>query len=222
MTSIEHLDGPQSFARAYNVSRETLEHFQIYEKLLRQWQMRFNLVASSTIDDIWHRHMGDSAQLLQLVFNKTNQLDSGNWLDLGSGAGFPGLVIAILMAERPDFKIHLVESRSRKCAFLHEVARQTKTSVEIHRCRIETLASTSRLDKVEVVSARAVAPLTGLLELAVPFMGPETRGLFLKGAEAEREIDDARKSWDFSLRRVASRTAHNSVILEISQPVRKK
>src|SRR5262245_10706309 len=158
--------GPAEFAAAFHVSRETLARLATYEGLLRQWQSAVNLVAASTLDAIWHRHFADSAQLLALAPG------ARAWVDLGSGAGFPGLVIALLLAgdpspERPGPqaklpRMTLIESNARKCAFLREVVRATRIarslSVDILSTRIETATTQVSLQAPDVVSARAVAP----------------------------------------------------------------
>jgi 16S rRNA (guanine527-N7)-methyltransferase len=126
------------------------------------------------------------------------------------------LVIAILETGRPEFRMHLVESNRKKCAFLAEVARETIAPVEIHTGRIEGLAESADRLKPDVVSARALAPLPRLFELAAPFFGPRTRGLFLKGEEAEAEIEAARESWDFTARLHASLTSARSHIVEVA------
>jgi 16S rRNA (guanine527-N7)-methyltransferase len=146
-----------------------------------------NLVAPATLSEVWHRHFADSAQLLALA-----PADARRWLDLGSGAGFPGLVLAILLAGRGGTaRVTLVESDTRKAAFLREVARQTGAPVDILSIRIEALPTQASLQAVDVVTARALAPLPRLLELAVPVFGANTVGLFLKGREAAAEVAQA-------------------------------
>lgn len=183
---------PEDFARAFGVSRETLERLQTYESLLKQWQRTINLVAASTLDDTWHRHFADSAQLLALAPPAAE-----HWLDLGSGAGFPGLVLAILLKERGRGRVTLIESDTRKAAFLAEVARRTGVVVDIRGTRIEKSATQAKLAPVDVVTARALAPLPRLLDLSAPFFSGPTIGLFLKGREAEAEVEAAKKLWDF-------------------------
>jgi 16S rRNA (guanine527-N7)-methyltransferase len=180
------------FARRFSVSRETLERLQTYESLLRQWQKTINLVAASTLDSVWSRHFADSAQLLALA-----PPDAKRWLDLGSGAGFPGLVLALMLVGREGAKVILVESDTRKAAFLGEVARRTGAPVDIRPERIEKAATQAKLAPVDVITARALAPLSRLLDLAAPAFSDETIGLFLKGREAETEIDAAKERWDF-------------------------
>lgn len=175
--------GPDDFARAFSVSRETLAKFELYANLLKRWQNAVNLVAPSTLGDVWHRHFADSAQLLALA-----PPEARRWLDLGSGGGFPGLVLALLLDERGGARVTLVESDTRKAAFLREVARQTGAPVDILSIRIEELPTHASLQTVDVVTARALAPLPRLLELAAPVFGADTVGLFLKGREAAAEV----------------------------------
>jgi 16S rRNA (guanine527-N7)-methyltransferase len=180
------------FARQFHVSRETIDKLLTYEALLRQWQKTINLVGPSTLDVAWSRHFADSAQLLALVPPAAK-----HWLDLGSGAGFPGLVLAVMLADRPGAKMTLIESDARKAAFLAEVARKTGAPVDIRPERIEKCATQSKLGPVDVITARALAPLPRLLELAAPAFAAHTTGLFLKGREAESEVDAAKERWAF-------------------------
>ena len=205
------IDTPERFASHFNVSRETIERLEIYEALLKQWQKGTNLVAPKTLDQIWHRHFADSAQLLSLV------PDSVTWLDLGSGAGFPGLVIAICLANREDGQVQIVESNARKCAFCKEVVRETGCSVEIHCERIESLGGRDRFDRIEIVTARALSPLSELLALAEPFFQPHTRGLFLKGRKAETELMLAENDWDFRAELTPSVTDCQASIIQVSE-----
>jgi len=204
------ITGPQAFAEAFKVPRETIHRLSRYAELLTEWQGRQNLVSSASLPHLWDRHFADSAQLVSLA------PEARLWLDLGSGAGFPGLVVAILKRHDPQFRMHLVESTAKKCAFLAVVAEATEAPVEIHAMRIEELARQVQKLKPEVVSARALAPLPELLDLAAPFFGPETRGLFLKGRDAEREVTAATKRWSFTSRLHPSLTAPGSAIVEIS------
>lgn len=203
------VEGPEDFAEVFKVPRETIHRLARYEELLSHWQKSTNLIAPSTLPQLWSRHFADSAQLLTLAQN------ARLWLDLGSGAGFPGMVVALLGAGRPGFRVHLVETSRKKCAFLAEVARATQAPVEIHAMRIEDLAETADRLAPDVVSARALAPLPRLFELVSPFFGPGTRGLFLKGREASTEIEAARAAWDFAVRQHPSLTA-DSHILEVT------
>ena len=199
--------GPEDFAARFNVSRETISKLSAYEALLRQWQKTINLVAPSTLDDIWGRHFADSAQLLALA-----PAEARAWLDLGSGAGFPGLVLAILLAGRGGASMTLVESDTRKAAFLAEVARQTGVPVDILRDRIENRATQAKLD---VITARALAPLPRLLDLAAPYFTAETVGLFLKGREAQAEVDQALKRWEFLSALHPSQTDREGRVVEV-------
>jgi len=202
--------GPEDFAEVFKVPRETIHRLTRYAELLAHWQKSTNLVGPSTLPRLWSRHFADSAQLLTLAQN------ARLWLDLGSGAGFPGLVVAILKAGQPGFRMHLVESNRKKAAFLAEVARETGAPVEIHAMRIEDLAKSAHGLEPDVVSARALAPLPRLFELASPFFGPGTTGLFLKGREAESEIEEAKANFDFTTRLHPSLTAADSHIVEVT------
>ncbi len=199
--------GPEDFAARFGVSRETIVKLLAYAALLQQWQRTINLVAPSTLDDVWDRHFADSAQLLALA-----PPDAQYWLDLGSGAGFPGLVLAIILAERGGANVTLVESDTRKAAFLAEVARQTRVPVDILRARIEKCATQS---KVDVITARALAPLPRLLDLAAPYYAAETVGLFLKGREAQAEVDQALNRWEFSSALHPSQTDRDGRVVEV-------
>ncbi len=171
------------FARLIPVSRETTIRLEILLALLARWQRRINLVGATSLADPWRRHILDSAQLFRHLPGPDIRL-----LDLGSGAGFPGLVLAIMGVG----EVHLVESDRRKAAFLREAARETGTEgVRVHVARIEDMAPLP----VEVVTARALAPLPRLLALAEPFLGPATTALFLKGRNLEAELTAARRHW---------------------------
>ncbi|MGQ0674196.1 MAG: 16S rRNA (guanine(527)-N(7))-methyltransferase RsmG [Hyphomicrobium sp.] len=195
------------FGEAFPVSRETLDRLETYAALLRRWQSTINLVAPSTLDAIWHRHFADSAQLLSHIPHSASGL-----LDIGSGAGFPGLVMAILLEGRQECRATLIESDSRKAAFLREVARATGVAVDILCARIESATTHAKVGQIDVVSARALAPMSRLLGLAQPFLSPGAKGLFLKGREVEAELAEARKRWDFSVELVPSRTAPDACI----------
>jgi len=182
----------EDFAGYFSVSRETLSRLMAYAALLEQWQRTINLVAPSTLHDVWGRHFADSAQLLALA-----PPGARRWLDLGSGAGFPGLVLAILLAGRGEGRMALIESDTRKAAFLAEVARQTGVTVDIYAERIEKGATQAKLGPIDVITARALAPLPRLLDLAAPYFSQATVGLFLKGREAQGEVELAQRCWDF-------------------------
>lgn len=215
--------GPEDFAAAFDVSRETIERLVIYEKLLRQWQKAVNLVAPSTLDATWHRHFADSAQLLPLAPPGLR-----SWIDLGSGAGFPGLVVAIMLAGKArgdGTHITLIESDSRKCAFLREVVRQTGFSAAVAVDILSKRAESVRIQVNEtlprVVSARALAPLDQLLGLAAPLSPPGTTGLFCKGKGAAKELQEAEKTWNFKSELVPSVTEKDGRVVVIRQLERK-
>lgn len=190
---VDHIRGPDGFQKVFTVSRETLDRLVVYETLLKRWQKTINLVAPSTLDDIWHRHFADSAQLWAYA-------PSGavHWLDLGSGAGFPGLVLAILAADRGGTRHTLIESDSRKAAFLREVARQTGVAVDILCMRIEKPETRAKVREINCVTARALAPMPRLAELVAPYFASDTLGLFSKGRDVASELDEAARSWAFS------------------------
>jgi 16S rRNA (guanine527-N7)-methyltransferase len=194
MAKVAIFSGPMQFQAAFAVSRETIEKLETYAALLKQWQKAVQLVAPGTLDDIWHRHLADSAQLLAIA-----RPDWRHWIDLGSGAGFPGLVIAVMSAQLPGQRVTLIESDSRKAAFLAEVARKTGAPVDIIPARIESSSTHVKVKPGDVISARALAPLAQLLALAAPYQAPGCQGLFLKGRDADLEVEDARKAWQFEL-----------------------
>jgi 16S rRNA (guanine527-N7)-methyltransferase len=193
-----------------SVSRETEQLLDQYVALLTRWQGIKNLVGPSTLASVWTRHIADSAQLVALA------PDARTWLDLGSGAGFPGLVVAILLRERPGFHVHLVESNGRKCAFLREVARSLRLPVTVHDGRIEAVLP--RLGgPVDVVSARALAPLRELIGLTESLLTTGTPGLFPKGQDVGDELTGASKYWRIQASTVASRTDPKARIVVVTQ-----
>ncbi|MFL4997304.1 MAG: 16S rRNA (guanine(527)-N(7))-methyltransferase RsmG [Microvirga sp.] len=191
-----------------NVSRETFEKLELLERELRRWQAIKNLVGPATLDQIWDRHIVDSLQLLDLA------PDAGTWLDLGAGAGFPGLVLAIAGAER-GLQVNLVESNSRKCAFLRHIARLTGAPAKVHEARLETVVP-GFVGKADVVSARALASLPMLLDWTEPLLKAGTMGLFPKGRDAEIELTEARKKWTFEAEILPSLTDPEARILRIT------
>jgi 16S rRNA (guanine527-N7)-methyltransferase len=191
-----------------NVSRETFEKLELLERELRRWQAIKNLVGPATLDQVWDRHIADSLQLLDLA------PEARTWLDLGSGAGFPGLVLAIAGVER-GLKVHLVESNSRKCAFLRHIARLTGSAAIIHEARLEAIIP-DFIGKADVVSARALAALTQLLDWTAPVLKTGTIGLFPKGRDAEIELTEARKKWTFEAEILPSLTDSEARILRIT------
>lgn len=197
------------------VSRETGQRLAILVDLVRKWQPAENLVSRATLPVIWRRHIADSAQLVPM-FPKARR-----WLDLGSGAGFPGLVVAILVMDRPDGgRVDLIESNSRKCAFLRAAIRQTGAPADVHEGRIAAVLREWR-NPVDVVTARALAPLTDLFAMVFPMVSTGSHTAFLKGRDFAREISEASKSWDFDLVNHRSLVDSNGVILEITRLSRK-
>ena len=206
-----NIKNAQDFAQSFDVSRETLERLEIYADCLVEWNRAINLVAPTTIEHLWQRHIADSAQVLAYA------TDSRNLVDLGSGAGFPGLTLAILLRDQNDTLVQLVESNGKKCAFLRHVARQTGAPVEIIEARIETLSDKHTLGKVDCITARALAPLGKLLGYAAPLFAENTKALFMKGREVTRELDEAAKDWSFEVQLHQSRTDPDGQIVEISK-----
>ncbi len=191
-----------------DVSRETFERLQAFEQIIRKWSVKINLAASSTLDNLWSRHILDSAQIANL------QQPNGNWLDLGSGGGFPGIIIAILMRDYPGSHIHLVESVGKKATFLKIALLETGGQGTVHNMRINEAAS-SIID-IQTVTARALAPLNDLLNLADPWLSRGATGLFHKGREFKEELTFTRDHWAFDLIEHQSRVDAQSVILQIS------
>jgi len=211
--------GQPEFARelkalGINVSRETLQRLETYAALLAKWQAKINLVGPATLPDLWRRHFLDSAQLIPII-SSLPQLGGRNLVDMGSGAGFPGLVLAIMT----DWRVHLIDSDQRKCAFLRQVALDCGVldRVTIHAKRIEQVTGIA----ADVVTARACAPLDELLALAEPFIGEKGTGLFLKGAQAEEELTQAQRHWTMRLDRRESISDPAGTILIVSHLKRK-
>jgi 16S rRNA (guanine527-N7)-methyltransferase len=196
-----------------NVSRETLAKLEILVAELGRWHCVKNLVGPSALAEVWERHVGDSLQLLCLA------PDAKRWLDLGSGAGFPGLVLAIALAETGGARVHLIESDARKCAFLREVARLTGAPAIVHHSRIEDVIAT--FSGMEVVTARALAPLQRLFEWTQTLLRTGTVGLFLKGRNVEAELTEAGKSWRFDVDLIPSRTDSEARIVRVRSLSRK-
>jgi 16S rRNA (guanine527-N7)-methyltransferase len=202
--------GPEQFRSelqvlGVDVSRETMTALETYAGLLRKWQKAINLVSAATLDDLWRRHFLDSAQILPLLPTGLGQI-----VDLGSGAGFPGLVLALLSG-RPT---QLVESDQRKAAFLGEVARATGCAgrVQVHAARVEALKPWA----ASAITARALADLGQLLDWAAPFVTADTVCIFPKGAKAEDELTAALRHWKMTVERRRSVTDPTGLILRLS------
>ncbi|HEU0223061.1 MAG TPA: 16S rRNA (guanine(527)-N(7))-methyltransferase RsmG [Paracoccaceae bacterium] len=208
------METAEAFAGAFDVSRETLARLRLYEELLGKWSRSINLVSAASLKAVGHRHFADSAQLLALAPGAAR-----SWIDLGSGAGFPGLVVAILAAEqRPALALTLVEADARKVAFLRELSRLVQVPVRIEACRAEALPARPH----DVVSARALAPLPRLLELAAPFLAGGGVALLPKGAGWRSELTEAQAAWHIAVRAVPSLTDPAAQILCITEVQRAK
>jgi 16S rRNA (guanine527-N7)-methyltransferase len=200
----------ESLAR-FNVSRESLTRLEILVQLLLDWQKHINLIAPSTIPDVWNRHVIDSLQLVPLLPAKMLAI-----ADLGTGAGFPALVLAAVQPAT----VHMYETNTKKVAFLHEALRQMKCNAVVHRERLEPLQVPVNMPKVQVVTARAFAPLPLLLDLAEPFMRAGATALFHKGQDIDMELTQAAKSWTITSHKHPSVTDSHSVILEVKELAR--
>ena len=192
------------------VSRETEIRLDRFVELLREWQAKTNLVAPSTLPTLWTRHIADSLQLLTLA------PDAKIWVDLGSGGGFPGIVLACALAEVSGGMVHLIERNAKKAAFLREALRITGASGTVHLADIED--SVDRITgPVDCVTARAVAPLHQLIGFAEPLVGQGAKALFLKGQDVEAELTKATKCWKIDSQLHSSRTGGHGWIVELDQ-----
>jgi 16S rRNA (guanine527-N7)-methyltransferase len=188
-----------------SVSRETITALRAFEAEVRRWTPTVNLVSRSSLEHLWDRHINDSAQIFRAC-----PTDATRWLDLGSGGGFPGLVVAILGREfRPELHVTLVESDQRKAAFLRQTAQKLGLDVVVMAKRIESLPPQG----ADVVSARALAPLAELLDLSLPHLKSGGTALFLKGARYAEEVSAARKSWAFDLETLPSAAQPDAALL---------
>jgi len=189
------------------VSRETADRLDRLVDLVVDRTRKTNLIAASTVPDIWMRHVADSLQLLSLAEGRV-------WADLGSGGGFPGLVIACALAECPEHTIHLVESRERKAAFLAEAARIVGLPAIVHTARIEDIAD--QLSPIDIVAARAVAPLPKLLGYVYPLVKKGAKALLMKGQDVEAELTQASRYWRIAAQLVPSKTDSAGRIMIVS------
>lgn len=197
--------GAEQFQRSENVSRETIERLQLYASLLEAWNPSSKLVSGSTLADVWFRHFLDSSQLSRHLPECASLC-----ADLGSGGGFPGMVLAILAAERrPDLRFALIEANLRKCEFLKQVSMQTGVPVEVLRDRAESCHP----QEADIVVARGLAPLTRLVGLAERHLRTGGVCIFPKGASHESEVLDAKSRWEFTIDRVQSVTRKTSALL---------
>jgi 16S rRNA (guanine527-N7)-methyltransferase len=189
---------------------DTLRRLEIYAHLLEKWRRAVNLVGKSTLDDIWIRHFADCLQVSKAV------PEARRWLDLGSGAGFPGLVTAIKYAGEPDTKVHLIESNQRKCAFLRTVARETSVPALVHCGRLAEILPT--LDEpIDAVSARALAPLEALLGFAEKFLEKGAVGVFSKGKQFEAELTGSLTAGKYLITTMESRTSSTARLVLVKR-----
>jgi 16S rRNA (guanine527-N7)-methyltransferase len=197
------------------VSRETQGRLEHFAALFLKWSRSINLVAPSTVKDLWDRHIADSAQIFQLCPEPIH------WVDLGSGGGFPGIVTAILLAEVGSGRVDLIESNQKKAAFLRVCLMECEARGAVHAIRIE--AAASAIPTCDAVSARALADLEALMGYAAPWAADneKLRLLLHKGRDYQREVEKARGRWEFDLLKHVSVVDPDSVILEIARPRRK-
>jgi len=190
------------------VSRETAARLDRFVELLLRWQKNINLIAPSTIETVWTRHIADSLQLLALA------PEAKRWVDLGSGAGFPGLVIACALASKAGAIVHLVESNAKKAAFLREAVRHTGAPALVHAVRIEEFVKNFR-EPPDAITARGLAPLKLLLKLADPLLKSGAVGVFPKGQDVDVELTEASRYWNIDAKLVPSKTDSRSRIVVV-------
>lgn len=209
---VREIKSPDDLERVFSVSRETIDRLKIYESVLTKWQRAVNLVAPKSLPDIWQRHFADSLQIAPLIPASARTL-----VDLGSGGGFPGLVLAAHFADAGGPAVTLVESDQRKAAFLREAARAMEISVDILSTRIENDANLAALSGVDIVTARALARLSRLFALVQPFVSRETVCIFMKGRDAAQEIAEARRNWSFECTAHPSKTDEQAKVAVITR-----
>jgi 16S rRNA (guanine527-N7)-methyltransferase len=192
------------FAAASGATPTEVANLERFRALLAEWNRRLNLVSDASLAGFWGRHALDSRQLADLA------PQAKLWVDIGAGAGFPGLVLAIRLQQTPEAKVRLIESQAKKCRFLEAVVRALDLPAEVCNARAEDLGF-----RADVVTARAVAPLTKLLAFAQPHLARGGLGLFLKGQGAEAEVAEARKAWRFACELVPSRSDPSGRIVKI-------
>jgi 16S rRNA (guanine527-N7)-methyltransferase len=204
----------QDRARAVDlmpVSRETLSRLDHFVELLLARNQITNLIADSTVPHVWTRHVADSLQLVSLAQGRA-------WADLGSGGGFPGLVIACALAEHDSGVVHLIESRDRKAVFLRDAVRAVGAPAVVHRARVEEFVP--KLEPVDVVTARALAPLPKLLEYVEPLVAKGAKALLMKGQDVETELTYAAKYWKIRSEIIPSKTDPSGRILVVFELAR--
>ena len=210
LTAIEVADAP-AFRAAMSATEAQMGDLQAYLGILADWNHRMNLVGPSALDQFWPRHAWDSAQLLR------HAPDARTFADLGAGAGFPGLILAILLKGTPRAHVHLVESMAKRCRFLNEVVRALVLPATVHNARAEDLDLT-----VDIVTARACAPLPRLLSYARPYLRRGATAMFLKGQDVVAELDEATKSWKFHSHLRPSLSNPSGHILVVEGAVRER
>jgi 16S rRNA (guanine527-N7)-methyltransferase len=197
------------------VSRETLARLDKFVAVLLERQARINLIAASTLPELWTRHIADSLQLLPLA------PEARVWADFGSGAGFPGLVLACALAETAGAEVHLVESTGKKASFLRDAVAVTGAPAIVHNVRIEEFVRNGGV-MPDVVTARALAPLSRLLGYAEPLVKTGAKALFLKGQDVEAELTESSKYWTIQASLVPSKTSENSRIVVVREAAKRK
>ena len=199
MTAIDAL-------KDYDVSRETLERLTEFAALLEKWNPKINLVSKATLPDLWHRHILDSAQLYPFLQG------ASKIVDIGTGGGFPGLILAIMTQDASAVHVTMVESDKRKCAFLQTAITQLGLRASVQAERVEAIEPM----QADIMTSRALASLDNLLMYAASHLRGGGRALFLKGALADAEINEALASWRFDLQKKTSKTSADAVVLELS------
>jgi 16S rRNA (guanine527-N7)-methyltransferase len=197
----------------FDVPGETAARLDRFVSLLLTWQRQTSLIAPSTVPTLWTRHLADSLQLLDLA--DAPYAKPSTWVDLGSGGGFPGVVLACALADVSGTVVHLVESNLKKAAFLREAIRETKAPGIVHAARIESLASTFDATPVDYVTSRALAPLPDLFELIAPLLKKGAKALLLKGQDLDHELTESTKHWHIEAESVPSRTSTAGRILVV-------
>ena len=202
--AVQEVVDAAGFAHVMAATPEQMIDLEAFRLMLEDWNNRMNLVGPSAMAAFWGRHAYDSAQLLAL------EADALTWADLGAGAGFPGIVLAILLKGRPGARVHLVESMAKRCGFLTAVVEALALPAQVHNCRAEDLSLT-----VDIVTARACAPMTRLLEFAWPYVRKGATGLFLKGQDVEAELAEATRYWRFRAKLLPSRSDASGRVVRV-------
>ena len=211
MVHIQETASRKDVCRIFDVSRESLKKLDIFVEHLKKWQKSINLVGPKEIDRIWSRHIADGLQLAQAVPDHVKSI-----ADLGSGSGIPGIIIAILLQPH-GVRVHLVESNGKKAAFMRDVIRKIGVEARVHCARIEDVYSQDWVKEIDLVTARALAPLPLLVKLTVPFIENGGEMLFLKGEAVDSELTETAKYWNIEHSLIPSRTNVAGCILSIKE-----